>query len=162
MVSGKVTASATNGGENGHHDSSHYNGRSNGYLKSSSDFNKVSSLLEETTVTDYNAKVRSDVYSESNDLRSLTRRSKKKSPPAVAPKPQSGIIHRGSDLGPAVLASSLRDDSRRSFKAEPSKEFGEFSILTAPALLKKKNDANNNGETTTTTRTETTETRQVP
>ncbi len=162
LVSGKVTAAHHNGegGGGGGYYNGHHHGDSNGHvLKTSSDFNRISS--GGNFVEDFR-KTTDHVYSSSN-LKSGAgkRKGGGKVPPAVAPKP----IMRESevDARPALLASSLRDERRSSYKLEPAKEFGQFSALVAPALLSgKKGDANNNnnsGETTTTTRT-TTETRE--
>ena len=126
LVSGKVQVS---NGTNGHDDNDHYRSTA---LKSS-DFNRINSnnIMSSTTTT-YEENKYSTSYTNNNntlnDLYSKPNRNYAAPSNKVAPTPPPKPIPiereaPKKDLGPATLASSLRDPNK-SFKMEPAKDFG--------------------------------------
>ena len=138
LVTGKIDLS------NGHHhNNSSSNNNSNGFKEyettalRSDDFNSINSRFEERS---YNILAMSNNNSSSNS-NILGRKTPVKTPPAPPPKPTNNSSNSSyNNNKPALLVSSLRDETKSKFRMEPSKEFGEFSALLAPSLLQKKQD----------------------
>ena len=97
----------------------------------SSDFNKLSSRVEETdfSSSSYTVSQSRDLYSDIKDSHY-----KSSKPVNVRRESKFGTKSNESDLGSAKLATSLRDDSK-SFKMDAAKDFGTYSSLLAPALI---------------------------